>query len=116
MKIVIAGAGIGGLTAALLLHERGIECEIYEKVPELLQVGVGLALLPHAVRVYDSQYGGRVVNDDRGMVGECHVHLAIRQDDQADETRGERHDAPVAGVERRCRATLAENTPMLHLS
>ena len=54
MKIVIAGAGIGGLTTALLLHERGIECEIYEKVPELLQIGVGLALLPHAVRVYDS--------------------------------------------------------------
>ena len=51
MKIVIAGAGIGGLTTALLLHGRGIECEIYEKVPELLQIGVGLALLPHAVRV-----------------------------------------------------------------
>jgi len=51
MKIVIAGAGTGGLTTALLLHERRIECEIYEKVPELLQIGVGLALLPHAVRV-----------------------------------------------------------------
>ena len=55
MKIVIAGAGIGGLTTALLLHERGIECEIYEKVPELLQIGVGLALLPHAAGLRGGQ-------------------------------------------------------------
>ena len=29
MKVVIAGAGIGGLTLALMLHERGIDVEVY---------------------------------------------------------------------------------------
>lgn len=48
MKVIIAGAGIGGLTLALMLHQRGIECELYESVPELKPLGVGINLLPHA--------------------------------------------------------------------
>ena len=32
MKVAIAGGGIGGLTLALMLHERGIEVDIYEAV------------------------------------------------------------------------------------
>ncbi|MFM1877859.1 MAG: hypothetical protein RLZZ241_725 [Bacteroidota bacterium] len=51
MKILIAGGGIGGLTAALSLHEAGFEVEIYESVPELKPLGVGINLLPHCVRV-----------------------------------------------------------------
>lgn len=49
MKIAIAGAGIGGLTLALMLHQRGIECELFESVRELKPLGVGINLLPHAV-------------------------------------------------------------------
>jgi len=49
MDIVIAGAGIGGLTLALLLHQRGIGCRIYESAQELRPLGVGINLLPHAV-------------------------------------------------------------------
>src|SRR5690606_1327179 len=41
----------GGLTTALLLQQRGIDCEIYEKVRVLSQQGVGLMLLPHATKV-----------------------------------------------------------------
>jgi 2-polyprenyl-6-methoxyphenol hydroxylase-like FAD-dependent oxidoreductase len=48
MKVVIAGAGIGGLTLALMLHQRGIECELFESVRELKPLGVGINLLPHA--------------------------------------------------------------------
>ncbi|HEY8605608.1 MAG TPA: flavin-dependent oxidoreductase [Noviherbaspirillum sp.] len=48
MKITIAGAGIGGLTLGLMLHERGIEVEIYEAVSEIRPLGVGINLLPHA--------------------------------------------------------------------
>lgn len=51
MKVIIVGAGIGGLTTALLLQQRGIDCEIYEKVRVLSQQGVGLMLLPHATKV-----------------------------------------------------------------
>ncbi|MFZ6768054.1 flavin-dependent oxidoreductase [Undibacterium sp. Di26W] len=48
MKVVIAGAGIGGLTLALMLHERGIHVEVYEAVSEIKPLGVGINLLPHA--------------------------------------------------------------------
>ena len=30
MKVIIAGAGIGGLVTALMLHARGIDCELFE--------------------------------------------------------------------------------------
>ncbi|MEC4722328.1 flavin-dependent oxidoreductase [Noviherbaspirillum sp. CPCC 100848] len=48
MKVAIAGAGIGGLTLGLMLHERGIEVEIFEAVNEIRPLGVGINLLPHA--------------------------------------------------------------------
>ena len=48
MKVAIAGGGIGGLTLALMLHERGIEVDIYEAVAEMKPLGVGINLLPHA--------------------------------------------------------------------
>ena len=48
MKVVIAGAGIGGLSLALMLHERGIEVDVYEAVNEIRALGVGINLLPHA--------------------------------------------------------------------
>lgn len=50
MKVVIAGAGIGGLSLALSLHAAGIEAEVHEAVAELRPLGVGINLLPHAVR------------------------------------------------------------------
>lgn len=49
MKVLIAGAGIGGLTLALMLKERGIDCVIHEAVKELRPLGVGINLLPHCV-------------------------------------------------------------------
>ena len=48
MKVIIVGAGIGGLTLGLRLHGAGIPCRIYEAVPELKPLGVGINLLPHA--------------------------------------------------------------------
>jgi 2-polyprenyl-6-methoxyphenol hydroxylase-like FAD-dependent oxidoreductase len=50
MRIVIAGAGIGGLTTALALHRAGIEAEIYEQASEVRELGVGINMLPHAVK------------------------------------------------------------------
>lgn len=50
MKVLINGAGIGGLTAALMLHARGIEVEVHEAAPELRELGVGINVLPHAIR------------------------------------------------------------------
>lgn len=50
MKVVIVGGGIGGLTTALMLHQAGIEVQVYESVPEVKPAGVGINLLPHAVK------------------------------------------------------------------
>jgi 2-polyprenyl-6-methoxyphenol hydroxylase-like FAD-dependent oxidoreductase len=50
MDIAIVGGGIGGLTLALALHQRGIPCRVYESAPEVKELGVGITLLPHAMR------------------------------------------------------------------
>lgn len=50
---VIAGAGIGGLTAALALHRVGISVTVVERATQLRAIGVGINLLPHAVRELD---------------------------------------------------------------
>ena len=50
MRIAIVGGGIGGLALALGLHQRGMPCDLYEAVPEVKELGVGITLLPHAVR------------------------------------------------------------------
>ena len=51
LKIAIVGGGIGGLTAACALRERGFEVDVYERSAELKEVGAGLQLGPNAVRV-----------------------------------------------------------------
>ena len=50
MRIAIVGGGIGGLALALGLQQRGIACEVYEGAPEVKELGVGITLLPHAMR------------------------------------------------------------------
>lgn len=49
-EILIVGGGIGGLTLALSLHAEGIACSIFESVPDFKPLGVGINLLPHALR------------------------------------------------------------------
>lgn len=51
MRIAIAGAGIGGLVAAMALERRGHEVTVYESTRELKPLGVGINLLPHAAAV-----------------------------------------------------------------
>jgi 2-polyprenyl-6-methoxyphenol hydroxylase-like FAD-dependent oxidoreductase len=51
-EILIVGGGVGGLTLALELHRHGVPCRVFESSPEIKAVGVGVNLLPHAVRVY----------------------------------------------------------------
>src|ERR1041384_2532200 len=50
-EILIIGAGIGGLTLALELHQRGIACRVFESAPQIKALGVGINILPHACRV-----------------------------------------------------------------
>jgi 2-polyprenyl-6-methoxyphenol hydroxylase-like FAD-dependent oxidoreductase len=49
--ILIVGGGIGGLTLALELSQRGIAYRVFEAAPEIKPVGVGVNLLPHATKI-----------------------------------------------------------------
>src|SRR5215212_3004601 len=49
MEVAIVGGGIAGLCLALNLHQRSIPCHVYERVPEVKEIGVGITLLPHAM-------------------------------------------------------------------
>lgn len=87
MRAVIVGAGIGGLAAALSLHDAGVEALVVESSSRLRPLGVGINLLPHAVReltelglggalaelgvptaemVHFDRHGGRIWGEPRG--------------------------------------------------
>lgn len=88
MRAIIVGGGIGGLTTALRLHAAGMDVLICESVRELRALGVGINLLPHAVReladlglldaltatgvrtrelLYFNKYGQRIWQEPRGL-------------------------------------------------
>jgi len=88
MHVVISGGGIGGLTLALALHQAGIGVEVHEAVAAPRALGVGINLLPHAMReltelglgervlaagvptrelLYATKRGEEVWREDRGM-------------------------------------------------
>jgi len=50
MQAMVIGGGIGGLTTALRLHAAGIAVRVFESAQEIRALGVGINLLPHAVR------------------------------------------------------------------
>lgn len=50
LPVLIAGGGIGGLALALMLHARGIACEVSEAAAEVRPLGVGINVLPHSIR------------------------------------------------------------------
>lgn len=52
-QIVIAGAGIAGLTAAIAFARRGFSVQLYEQAPELEEAGAGLQLSPNATRLLE---------------------------------------------------------------
>jgi 2-polyprenyl-6-methoxyphenol hydroxylase-like FAD-dependent oxidoreductase len=54
LHCAVIGAGIGGLATALSLHEIGADVDVFESVLELRTLGVGINLLPHAVRELDA--------------------------------------------------------------
>lgn len=51
--VVVVGGGIGGLTAALALVQRGLTVSVHERAPELREIGAGLGLWPAPLRVFD---------------------------------------------------------------
>ena len=54
MEVAIIGGGICGLSLALHLKQRGIGARVYERAPEIKALGVGITLLPHAMREFSA--------------------------------------------------------------
>ncbi len=54
MRILIAGGGIGGLSAAAALLQRGIDVAVYEQAAELKEVGAGIQISPNGNKVLDA--------------------------------------------------------------
>ncbi|HSD54213.1 MAG TPA: flavin-dependent oxidoreductase [Burkholderiales bacterium] len=50
--VAIVGGGICGLALAMNLHARDIPCRVFERAPEVTELGVGITLLPHAMREF----------------------------------------------------------------
>ncbi len=51
-RVAIIGGGIGGLAAAVALHRRGVEVEVYEQSAKLSEIGAGLNLSPNAIKAF----------------------------------------------------------------
>jgi len=50
--VLIAGAGIGGLTAALALLQRGYDVDVYEQAPQLMELGAGVQIAANGSRIF----------------------------------------------------------------
>jgi len=53
MRVMIAGGGIGGMSAALALLRAGIDVTVFEQAPELTEVGAGIQLSPNGCRALE---------------------------------------------------------------
>ncbi len=52
LRVAIVGAGIGGLSLALALRERGLRAQVFEQAPELTEIGAAIALSANGLREY----------------------------------------------------------------
>ncbi len=89
-RIAVIGAGIGGLTAATALRQRGFEVELYEQSTELTELGAGLQLGPNVVKVYRAL---GLEADLRAIAGEPVHALTLNWTDGASLSRGRMRDA-----------------------
>ncbi|MEU6427442.1 FAD-dependent monooxygenase [Microbispora sp. NPDC046973] len=71
MRIVVVGAGLGGVAAAVGLHRTGHEVTLFERAAELREAGTGIVVMPNGLRALDAlglaeDVRGHVIHTARG--------------------------------------------------
>ncbi len=101
-KVIIAGAGLGGLTAAACLLRRGFEVKVFEQAPKLGEVGAGIQQSANSIKVlYDLG-----LKDELEKVAVKPANYEFRRYDTAELL----HSIPFAGAHEK-----AHGTPYYHL-
>ncbi len=87
-RVLIAGAGIAGLTLALTLHEIGVPCVLFESVRDLKPLGVGINIQPNAVRELEDLGIGEAEMDEVGIPAREWALVGLNGKDIYSEKRG----------------------------
>lgn len=87
-QVLIAGAGIGGLSVALTLHQIGVPCVVFESVADIKPLGLGINIQPNAVReLYELGFDSRSL-DTIGLQTKEWVLVGLNGNEVYSELRG----------------------------
>ena len=101
MRIIVIGSGIAGLSAAIALRKVGIDVTVYERTPELREVGAGISLWANALRALDYLGVGEAVRA---------VSLSLDHSEMRAE-EGRRVQATFSGASWRRKPACARSSP-----
>ena len=77
MRVLIVGAGIGGLTAAIALRRIDIDAVVLEQAPELREVGAGISLWPNAINAFRRLGIGEAVETNGARVTDTDIGTGV---------------------------------------
>ncbi len=103
LRIAVVGAGIGGLSLALALRRKGLECTLYEQAAELREVGAAIAMSAASTRFYYDELGLGDALGERSYEIQALIHRDGRDGRKISEHRFDyraRYGAPFIGIHR----------------